>query len=141
MTRKHDPADNMQIAKALLYLVDATDQKVFSQVVQLCKTFKSQLFVLFVLEESRISKLASLTHEKITSIRQRIEEEGWEMLYLIEDEAVDQGVRTSLHLEEGLTMKVIKTYVESYDINMVMLKRREETKKIFVSSLVPVIGL
>jgi len=131
----------MQIAKALLYLVDATDQKVFSQVVQLCKTFKSQLFVLFVLEENRISKLASLTHEKITSIRQRIEEEGWEMLYLIEDEAVDQGVRTSLHLEEGLTMKVIKTYVESYDINMVMLKRREETKKIFVSSLVPVIGL
>lgn len=131
----------MEIAKALLFLVDNTDQKIFPQVVQLCKTFHSQLFVLFVLEESRISKLATLTHEQITTIRQRIEEEGWEMLYLVEDEAVEQGVRTSLHLEDGLAMKVIRKYIESYNINMVLLKRREETKKIFISSPVPVIGL
>gem|GEM_PF-618524 len=134
-------ASRMEISKVLLYLVDHGDQKIFSQVVQVCKMFKSQLFVLFVLEDSRISKLATLTHEKVDTIRQRIEEEGWEMLYLVEDEAVDHGVRTSLHLEEGQVLKAIKKFVEAYDIQMLLMRRREETKKVFISANVPVIGL
>jgi hypothetical protein len=131
----------LEISRVLLYLVDHSDQKIFSQVVQVCKMFKSQLFVLFVLEDSRISKLATLTHEKVETIRQRIEEEGWEMLYLVEDEAVDHGVRTSLHLEEGQILKAIKKFVEAYDIQMLLMRRREETKKVFISANVPVIGL
>lgn len=131
----------MNFSRVLLYIVDNTDQQIFTPVVQLCKLFKSQLFVLFVLEEHRISKLASITRENIDSIRQRIEEEGWEMLYLIEDEAVENGVRTSLHMENGQVSRVIKRYLENYKINLVFIKKREETKKIFISSPIPVIGL
>ncbi len=131
----------MEFPRTLLFIVDNTDQQIFSQAIQFCKFFKSQLFVLFVLEEHRIAKLASITHEHIDSIKRRIEEEGWEMLYLVEDEAVENGVRTSLHMENGLVIRVIKRYLENYKINLILAKKREETKKIFVSSPVPVIGL
>jgi hypothetical protein len=127
--------------KTLLYLVDNTDQKVFSPAIQFCRSFKSQLFVLFVMEEHRISKLASLTRENARNIRERIEEEGWEMLYLVEDEAVENGVRTSLHVEDGQATRIIRKYVDNYKIDLVMVKKRDETKKIFVSSPVPVMGL
>ncbi len=131
----------MEFPRILLYIVDNTDQQIFTPTIQFCKMFKSHLFVLFVLEEHRIAKLASLTHKGVDLIKQRIEEEGWEMLYLVEDEAVENGVRTSLHLENGLATRVIKKYIENYKINLTFVKRREETKKIFVSSPVPVIGL
>ncbi|MGQ9663966.1 MAG: universal stress protein [bacterium] len=131
----------MVFARALLFIVDNTDQQIFTQTIQLCKFFKSQLFVVFVLEEHRIAKLASLTHEPIDLIKRKIEEEGWEMLYLVEDEAVENGVRTSLHLENGVVTRVIKRYIENYKIDLILVKKREETKKIFVSSPIPVIGL
>ncbi len=131
----------IKFPRVLLYIVDNTDQGIFTPAIQFCKLFRSQLFVLFVLEEHRISKLASITHENIESIKQRIEEEGWEMLYLVEDEAVENGVRTSLHMENGQVPRVIKKYLENYKINLILVKKREETKKIFVSATVPVFGL
>ncbi|MEO0123585.1 MAG: hypothetical protein ABIL69_06240 [candidate division WOR-3 bacterium] len=133
--------NTIEFPRVLLYVVDNTDQGIFTPAIQFCKLFKSQLFVLFVLEEHRISKLASITHENIESIKQRIEEEGWEMLYLVEDEAVENGVRTSLHMENGQVPRVIKKYLENYKINLILVKKREETKKIFVSATVPVFGL
>uniref|UniRef100_A0A7C4TB69 Universal stress protein n=1 Tax=candidate division WOR-3 bacterium TaxID=2052148 RepID=A0A7C4TB69_UNCW3 len=131
----------MEINRALLYLIDNSDQRIFPLAIQICKFFNCQLFVLFVLEEHRVSKLASLTRENTKVIRQRMEEEGWEMLYLVEDEAVENGVRTSLHLENGLAINVIRKYVENYKIDLILIRRREETKKVFVASPAPVMGL
>ncbi len=131
----------LEFNRALLYIVDNTDRVIFTPAIQLCKFFHSHLFVLFVLEEHRVAKLASLTREHIETTRQRFEEEGWEMLYLVEDEAVENGVRTSLHMENGQVTRVIKKYVENYKINTIIVRKREETKKIFVSANVPVIGL
>ncbi|MCX7995406.1 MAG: hypothetical protein N3A65_06515 [candidate division WOR-3 bacterium] len=133
--------NSLEFNRVLLYLVDNTDRTISTPVIQLCKIFKSHLFVLFVLEEHRISKLASLTRENIELTRQRFEEEGWEMLYLVEDEAVENGVRTSLHMENGQVTRLIKKYVENYKINLILVRKREETKKIFVSAAVPVMGL
>lgn len=132
---------HLELNRVLLYIVDTTDQSIFTPAIQFCKLFKSQLFVLFVLEEHHVSKLATITHEKIELIKQRIEEEGWEMLYLVEDEAVENGIRTSLHMENGQVSRVIKKYLENYRINLILVKKREETKKIFVSAAVPVLGL
>lgn len=131
----------MTIKRLLLYLFDQGDKAVFGPVVQICRDFSSQLFALYVLEESRAAHIARLTREKQGSIRQRLEEEGWEMLYLIEDEAVSGGVRTSLHLEEGSPVSVMKKFVDHYAIDALVLKRRDETRKLFVGSPVPVIGL
>jgi len=131
----------MQFNKSLLVLTTDTDTKTLSQAVQLCKNFGSKLFVLFVVESRRISRLASITHQKADTLHQRIEEQGWELLYSVEDEAVENGVWTSLHLEDGNAMKIIRKYVETYNINIILIKRNEEAKKIFVSSQVPVIGL
>lgn len=131
----------MQLERILLYVGDSTDQKVFPQAVSLCRTFNSQLFVIYVLDEHRIAKLASLTRENAETIRRRVEEEGWEMLYLAEDEAVDSGVRTSLHLENGQAMRVLKRFIDQYGIQAVIARKRDETKKLFVACSVPVIGL
>lgn len=131
----------MQFKKSLLVVTTDTNQKMLNQAVQLSKNFGSKLFVLFVIESNRISRLASLTHQKTDTLQRKIEEQGWELLYSVEDEAVENGVWTSLHVEDGNAMRVIKKYVETYNIDIIMVKKNEETKKIFVSSPVPVVGL
>lgn len=131
----------MKFKKVILFLTENTDQEIVDQAVQLCKKFKSNLFVLFVIEPQKISRLASLTHRKVENFHQKIEEEGWQLLYYVEDEAVEKGVWTSLHLENGQITNILKKYVKAYDIDIVIMKRKDETKKVFVSSLVPVIGL
>jgi hypothetical protein len=131
----------MEFKKFLLMLTGDTDQTILSAAVQLCKTLSGKLFVLFVIEPSRISRLASLTHQRVKVVYDKTEENGWQLLYLVEDEAVENGVWTSLHLEEGSLLDITKRYVDTYQIDALLIKRKDELKKIFVSSTIPVIGL
>ncbi len=122
-------------------LVSDTDQTILSTAVQFSKSCGSKLFVLFVIEPSRISRLASISHQKVKVVYDRTEENGWQLLYLVEDEAVENGVWTSLHLEEGNMLEILKRYIDTYRIDALLIKRKDESKKIFVSSPIPVIGL
>lgn len=131
----------MDFNKFLLVLTGDTDQSILTDAVQLCKDFKSKLYVLFVIEPNRVSRLASLTHQKVKVVHKKTEEDGWKLLYLLEDEAVEIGVWTSLHLEDGNLLKVTNRYVDAYEIDALLIKRKEESKKIFVSSSIPIIGL
>lgn len=131
----------MDFKKLLLVLTGDADQSILTDAVQLCKNFKSKLYVLFIVEPDRVSRLASLTHQKVKVVHKKTEEEGWQLLYLLEDEAVENGVWTSLHLEDGNMLKVTNRYVEAYEIDALLIKRKQESKKIFVSSSIPVIGL
>lgn len=131
----------MTVKRLLVFLYDAGDKEIFKTVIQLGRFFSCQLLALYVLEEHRVAQIARLTREKNETIRQKLEEEGWEMLYLVEDEAVAGDVRISLHLEEGTPLSVIKKFVDHYEIDALVLKRRDETKKLFTGSPVPVIGL
>ncbi len=131
----------MDFKKLLLVLTGDADQSILTDAVQLCKDFKSKLYVLFVIEPDRVSRLASLTHQKVKVVHKKTEEDGWQLLYLLEDEAVENGVWTSLHLEDGNMLKVTNRYVEAYEIDALLIKRKQESKKIFVSSAITVIGL
>ncbi len=131
----------MDFKKFLLVLTEDADQSILTDAVQLCKDFKSKLYVLFVIEPNRVSRLASLTHQKVKVVHKKTEEDGWKLLYLLEDEAVENGVWTSLHLEDGNQLKVTNRYVDAYEIDALLIKRKEESKKIFVSSSIPIIGL
>lgn len=130
----------MKIKKAVLVLTDPNDQHIAASAIQLCKKFKSKLFVLFIVETGRISKLARLTQKKSDTLRKKIEDEGWQSLYLIEDEADKAGIWTSLHLEDGIASTVVKKYIDAYSFDVMLIKRGAETKKLFVSSTIPVIG-
>ncbi|MGB3479345.1 MAG: hypothetical protein WBB67_09310 [bacterium] len=131
----------MKLKKAIFVLTDSNDQHVAESAIQLCKKFKSKLFVLFIIETGRISRLARLTQKKSNMLRKKIEDDGWQSLYLIEDEADKTGVSTSLHLENGVVTTIVKKYVDAYNIDTLLVKRKNETHKLFVSSAVPVIGL
>ena len=131
----------MKFDKFLLVLTGEADQSVMSAAVQFCKSVNSRLFALYVIEPGRVSRLASLTHQKVKVVHNKTEEEGWKLLYLLEDEAVVNGVWTSLHLEEGNLLRMINHYIDSYGIDGLLFKRKDELKKIFVSSSIPVIGL
>ncbi len=131
----------MEFKKFLLMLTGDTDQTILSAAVQLCKSLSGKLFVLFVIEPNRISRLASLTHQRVKVVYDKTEESGWQLLYLVEDEAVENGVWTSLHLEEGSLLDITNRYVDTYQIDALLIKRKDELKKIFVSSTIPVIGL
>jgi hypothetical protein len=131
----------LKFKKVLLVLTSDANVQILTSVIKLCKYFQSKLFVLFIIESSRISRLASLTHQKVANIQKKTEEQGWRVLYLIEDEAVENGVWTSLHLEDGNMMNIIRKYVQSYTIDIIITERRKETRKIFASSPTPVLGL
>jgi hypothetical protein len=131
----------MEFNKFLLMLTGDTDQTILSAAVQLCKDLGGKLFVLFVIEPNRVSRLASLTHQKVKIVYDKTEENGWQLLYLVEDEAVENGVWTSLHLEEGSALDITRRYIDTYQIDALLLKRKDESKKMFVSSTIPVIGL
>jgi hypothetical protein len=131
----------MKIKKVILVLTDINDQDITQAAVQLCKRFKSKLFVLFVVETGRISRLARLTQKKSDTLRKKIEDEGWQLLYLIEDDADKAGIWTSLHLEDGIATTIVKKYIDAYGVDAVLIKRKNEATRLFVSSTVPVIGL
>jgi len=131
----------MKFEKFLLLLTGEADQSVMSAAVQFCKNTNSRLFALYVIEPGRVSRLASLTHQKVKVVHSKTEEEGWKLLYLLEDEAVDNGVWTSLHLEEGNLLRMVNHYIDTYSIDGLLFKRKDELKKVFVSSSIPVIGL
>jgi hypothetical protein len=131
----------MELKKILLVLTDGADQEILTQSIHLCKNFGSKLFALFVIESNRISQLASLTHQKVDDLHRKLEEGGWGLLYSVEDEAVENGVWTSLHLEDGEIMGLIRKYIENYNIDVIIIKKKNDTKKIFLCSPVPVIGL
>jgi len=131
----------MEFKKFLLILTGDTDQTILSAAVQLCKSLGGKLFVLFVIEPNRVSRLASITHQKVKVVYDKTEENGWQLLYLVEDEAVENGVWTSLHLEEGSLLEITKRYVDTYQIDSLLVKRKDELKRLFVSSTIPVIGL
>lgn len=131
----------MKLERLMLVLTGDADQSILSSAVQFCRTVDGRLYVLFVIEPNRIARLASLTHQKVKHVQDKTEESGWQLLYLAEDEAVENGVWTSLHLEEGNLMHVINRYVDSYQIDVLLMKRKDEAKKVFVSSSITVVGL
>lgn len=131
----------MNFNRSLLILTEDADQSVLSIAVQFCKNSGSRLFALFVIEPDRISRLARLTHQKVKVVHKKTEEDGWKLLYLLEDEAVENGVWTSLHLEEGNLLQMTNRYVDAYEIDALLIRKKEGSKRIFVSCSVPVIGL
>ncbi|UCC11573.1 MAG: hypothetical protein JSW02_09510 [candidate division WOR-3 bacterium] len=131
----------MKCKKILLVLTEGMDQSIISEVVALCKKFRSRLFVLFVIDPHRIARLARLTHQTADKVYRKEEEEGWQLLYLVEDAAVGSGVWTSLHFEDGLAVNTLKKYVETYDIDLITMKRKDDHKRLFAASPVAVMGL
>lgn len=97
--------------------------------------------MLFILEPKKVSHIAHITHRKYVELHKEIEEEGWQLLYLVEDGAVQNGVWTSLHLEEGVMTNTVKKFLNAYELDCVYLKRKNETRKIFLPCPIPVIGL
>lgn len=131
----------MKCKKILLVLTEGVDQTIISEVVALCKKFRSRLFVLFIVDPYRISRLARLTHQTTEKVYNREEEEAWRLLYLVEDEAAGNGVWTSLHFENSAAVNALKKYVETYDIDLIAMKRKDDHKRLFATSPVAVMGL
>ena len=68
----------MKFKKAIIFLAEGTDESIVNEVIQWCKKFRSKLFVLFVVETHKISRLANLTHQKIETLSKKAEE-GWSL--------------------------------------------------------------
>jgi hypothetical protein len=131
----------MKLRKVLVIFTDMTDQTVIDDIVQLCRKFKSKLYVLFILEPRKISRLSQMTHRAYDALHKEIEEQGWQLLYLVEDETVQHGVWTSLHMEEGSMLSTLNKFIDAYAIDCVIVRRSEDTRRLFLSCSVPIIGL
>lgn len=131
----------MKFKKVLLVLTDITDQAIIEEIVQLCRKFKSKLYVLFILELKKVNRLSRMTRQSHDIVHKELSEQGWQLLYLVEDGAVEQSVWTSLHMEEGMLVSTVKKFIEAYKIDCVYTRRSDETKRLFLTCPVPIIGL
>jgi hypothetical protein len=131
----------MKFKKALLVLTDIADQAIIEEIVGLCRKFKSKLYVLFVLEPKKVNRISRMIHRVNEVVHKELSEQGWQALYLVEDEAVAHSVWTSLHMEEGSLTSTVAKFVEAYAIDCVYTRRNDETKRLFVTCPAPIIGL
>lgn len=131
----------MEFKKFLLVLTSTDDQAILSEAVELCKGLSGKLFAMFVIEPGQVARTAHLAGQDAAAVRDATEEEGWKLLYLVEDDAVENGVWTSLHLMEGDPVELTMRHVETYQIDALLIRRKDESQRMFVSSSVPVIGL
>lgn len=131
----------MELKRFLLVLTSTDDQSILPAAVELCKAAGGKLFSMFVIEPNQVSRSAVLAGQDVNVLRDATEEEGWKLLYLVEDDAVENGVWTSLHLMEGDPLKLTMRHVETYQIDALLIKKKDESMGMFVSSSVPVIGL
>lgn len=131
----------MELKKFLLVLTSTDDQSILPQAVELCRGMGGKLFAMFVIEPEQVAQAAVLAGVDAGAVRDATEEEGWKLLYLVEDDAVENGVWTSLHLMEGDPLELAMRHVETYQIDALLVRRKDGAQRIFVSSSVPVIGL
>lgn len=133
--------NRISFGKVLLAMTDEVDRSVINTAVALCRKEKSKLYVLFIIDTHRVNRLAQTLRQKNDEIYRTVEETGWQLLYLAEDEAVENGIWTSLHLEEGNIANAVNRYIDSYRIDVLIVKRKDDTKRIFANASIPVIGL
>jgi len=97
--------------KILLYLNEAR-QETISLALSLAKTFSSRLYVLFSLDADEI---------KDENLKDKLEDEGWQKLYDVEEMAFKEEIKVSLLFFEGKPEKLIEELIKSYEIEALIL--------------------
>ncbi|MEO0226147.1 MAG: universal stress protein [candidate division WOR-3 bacterium] len=125
-------------SKILLLLTDTHSDSAINWSIKLAQLFKARLYVLYIIEPSRKKKLATLTKRDLNLISKELEENGWQNLYMVEDQAFEKEVKTSLHYVDGLIFETVVEFIKDYGIQLLILNSGETAKKFAVASPVPV---
>jgi nucleotide-binding universal stress UspA family protein len=107
--------------------------------IQIAQTHESQLIFLHVVDVRAIETMARYGSESKEALLARSEENGWNLLYSLEEEAVEKLVRVALTLEEGTPQHVILDAAEKYQVDLIAIGKHRKTgsqKDVVVPSLI-----
>lgn len=97
--------------KFLLYLNEAKEETI-DLALFLAEKFSSRLYVLFCLNSEDI---------KNEELKDKIEDEGWQRLYDVEEKAFKKEVKVSLLFFEGKPEELITELMKSYEVEALIL--------------------
>lgn len=102
--------------KILLYLNEAQKETI-ELALMLAQTFSSRLYVLFCLNSDKI---------KDEETKDRLEDEGWQKLYDVEEKAFQREIKVSLLFFEGKPENLIYELTKSYEVDTIILNSLAE---------------
>ncbi|HMA63214.1 MAG TPA: universal stress protein [bacterium] len=107
--------------KILLYIISEETRGSWKRAIEISNAMSATLFGLYVIDEKSVKRISKLRGEDPLDTAIEMEEEGWKLLYHLEDMAINSGVKSKLNLEEGDPVNTIKRQVKKFDIDMVIL--------------------
>ena len=107
--------------KILLYIISEETRGSWKRAIEISNALSATLFGLYVIDEKSVKRISKLRGEDPLDTAIEMEEEGWKLLYHLEDMAINSGVKSKLNLEEGDPVNTIKRQVKKFDIDMVVL--------------------
>lgn len=97
--------------KILLYLNEAKEETI-ELTLSLAQIFSSRVYVLFCLSSDEI---------KNEELKDKMEDEGWQKLYDVEEKAFNKEIKVSLLFFEGKPEELITELMKSYEVDALIL--------------------
>lgn len=105
----------------LLYIISDETRSSWNRAIELSDKLSATLYGLYIIDKQSVKRIAKLRGEDPIDTAIEMEEEGWKLLYHLEDMAIDAGVKSNLNLEEGDPINAIKSHVKKQKIDMLIV--------------------
>jgi nucleotide-binding universal stress UspA family protein len=114
--------------KIMLYIISEETRSSWNRAIEICNKFSATLYGLYIVDQQNVKRVAKLRGEDPLDTAIDMEEEGWKLLYHLEDMAIDVGVKSNLNLEEGDPVNSIRSQVKKFDIELLIVGYKSEKK-------------
>lgn len=105
----------------LLYIINEETRSSWNRAIEMSDRFDATLYGLYIIDEHNVKRVAKLRGEDPVDTAIDMEEEGWKLLYHLEDMAINDGVKSNLSVEEGDPINTIRSQVRKNDIDMLIV--------------------
>lgn len=112
--------------KIMLYIISEETRSSWNRAIEICNKFSATLYGLYIVDQQNVKRVAKLRGEDPLDTAIDMEEEGWKLLYHLEDMAIDAGVKSNLNLEEGDPVNSIRSQVKKFDIELLIVGYKSE---------------
>ena len=111
--------------KKLLIIVDFAKENelYFKECISLAKKLSAQIIAFNIVDINTINLIAKHTQKRESEVAVDLEEDGWKYLYMFEDMAKNEGVKTLVNQEEGVFETKLLEAVSKYKIDLLCLRK------------------
>lgn len=94
--------------------------------IALARTYNANLIALHVVDTRAVGHFADFSGRSREEVAIELEENGWKYLYNIEEDAIENSVKTLLHLEEGRPVDKIIELAHKFKVDLLVYPRTQQ---------------